>query len=679
VARRLLPVLTSTLLFVLPSILGADPGQLQEVSRESIEAAIARVRPALVQLAVVTQQYSDGRAVRFPSAGSGVVVTRQGHVLTNFHVAGKSVRIRATLATGEELPADIVAQDPLTDLSVLRLRSDAEFSPVEFSPAAPEVGQPVLALGNPLTLSSSVTLGIISNARRVFTDFTGTRLEDLDLDGEPTGLFTLWLQHDALILPGNSGGPLVDLDGRLVGINELGGSGIGFAIPAAMARRVLASALAEGRVRRAEIGVSVLPVTKLGRSDGALVASVHPGSPADRAGLQPGDVLLSLGGEAADVRFFEQVPELYQRIADLTIGEPAALEIERHGERQSLSVVPVELDEAVGREAEVRELGATVQEVTTAMARQRQVTPRSGLLVTSLRPGQALANARPAVQPGDLLTALAGRPVTSIDELRSQLAGLSERDLLVELLRDDQKLVSVARLDGSRALRSGGELPKAWLGVETQVVTAPIAEAIGRPALRGFRVTQVLPWSDAEAAGLQVGDVIRQVGDRAVTGEREQDAENLRRAIEELDIGDRVVLSVDREGETLGVPVVLEPRPKSSGEMRQARQEELGFSVRDLTVFDRIEYHWGRDQKGVYVSDIVPGSWAQVGGLEPSDLVLSVGGVDVPDVAAFEKRMAAVMKERPPVVEVFLRRGARTHFVFIEPSWGIDGAAKGAS
>jgi len=660
-----------------PSLARAEAGALQEVSRERIEAAIARVRPALVQLAVVTQQYADGRAVRYPSAGSGVIVSREGHVLTNYHVAGKSVRIRATLATGEELPAEVVAQDPLTDLSVLRLRSAAPFTPVDFATAAPEVGQPVLALGNPLTLSSSVTLGILSNARRVFTDFTGTRLEDLDLDGEPTGLFTLWLQHDALILPGNSGGPLVDLEGRLVGINELGGSGIGFAIPAAMARRVLASALAEGRVRRAELGVSVLPVTKLGRSDGALVASVHRESPAAAAGLEPGDVLLALDGQPVAVRFFEQVPELYQRIADLAIGRPVRLTIERQGERRELAATPVELEEAVGREAEIRPLGAAVQEVTTTMARQRQVAPGAGLLITSLRPGQALANARPAAQEGDLLTAVGGRPVSSIDGLRTLLDGIGREDLLVELQRDDQRIVSVARVDGERSIRGGGELPKAWLGVETQVVTPPIAAALGRPELRGFRVTQVLPWSDAETAGLRVGDVIRRIGGQPLIGEREQDVENLRRAVEEREIGERVALSVDREGREIEVPVVLEPRPKTAGEMRVARQEELGFTVRDLTQFDRIGFHWGREQRGVYVTDIVPGSWAQVGGLEPSDLVLSVGDVEVPDVAAFVRRMAEVVRERPPVVRLFLRRGARTHFVFIEPSWG-NGSLKGA-
>jgi len=650
--------------------LAAQPAADEQVSRARIDAALEQVRPALVNLSVVSRHFADGRMVRYPSAGSGVIVTADGVLLTNYHVAGNSVRIQATLSDGRVLEADVVAHDPLTDLSVLRLQDGAaHFQPARFADSPPEVGEPVLALGNPLTLSSSVTLGIISNARRVFTDFTGTDLEDLDVEGEPTGLFTQWIQHDALILPGNSGGPLVDLAGRIVGINELGGNGIGFAIPGAMARDVLQEVLASGRVRRAEVGISVLPVAKLGRDSGALVASVDPGSAAEAAGIEPGDILLAVGGEPVTVRFFEEVPALYRLLAGLAVGAPVDLQVERSGKPRTVSLRPQEMEASQGAEAEVSGLGITVQEVTGPMAMRRQIEARSGLLVTSLRPGFPAADAHPAVEEGDLLTSVAGRPTRSIAELRAALEAAGSDQALLGLRRDDERLYAVARFDSTRSARRGGELPKAWLGVETQVVTPELARAMGAPDLRGFRVTEVLPWSEAEKAGLAVDDVLTAVDGEPLEAEREQDVENLRRTVEEHSIGDSVTLALVRGGAPRKLDVRLEPRPRSPSEAPTTRVDALGFVVREPTLFDRVENHWDRDQQGALVVEVVPGSWAQMAGLQPNDLILSLAGRDVRDLQGFRSRIDELLLAQPKVLEIFVRRGVRTHFVFLEPDW----------
>jgi len=201
------------------------------------------------------------------------------------------------------------------------------------------------------------------------------------------------------------------------------------------------------------------------------------------------------------------------------------------------------------------------------------------------------------------------------------------------------------------------------------VVTPLLARALERPELRGFRVTQVMPWSEAERAGFAVGDVLGGFAGRPLVREREQDVENLRRAVEEREIGDLVEIDVDREGRPLRLAVTLEARPKSPAEARVARQEELGFAVRDVTQFDRVDFHWPRDQQGVLIVEVVPGGWAQMGGLEPSDLVLSIGDAAIADVADFERVIGELARARPAVVRLFLRRGARTHFVFLEPTW----------
>ena len=655
------------------------PAAVEEgVARARIESALAVVRPALVRLTVVGRHFSDGRAVRYPSSGSGVIVSERGELLTNFHVAGHAERIRATLATGEIVDAEVVGHDALTDLSVLRLDlaerapGAPPLEPARFRETEPQVGEAVLALGSPLTLASSVTLGIVSNTRRVFTDFTGSRLEEMELEGEPTGLFTRWIQHDALILPGNSGGPLVDLDGRIVGVNELGGAGVGFAIPAPLAESVFRRIVAEGRVRRADLGFVALPVSKLGpklSERGALISSVTPGGPAEKGGVKPGDRLVSLAGEPVVVRFFEEVPELYRRIAALPIDAPVELELERGGKPMKVSLRTAEMEEAVGEEAEIRELGIAVQELTTPMAISLQVEPRTGLLVTSVRNGSAATLAKPSIEDGDLLTELAGKPVRTIEDLRSALTAAGKGDRLVALRRDDERLNSVVRLEDERARRTGGELPKAWLGVRTQVVTPGLAQAMGVADLRGFRVTQVLPWSEAEKAELEPGDVIVAIDGEPLEAEREQDSDGLRQAIEVHSIGDTVELATRRGREARTVRVLLEARPLEPSEARTTKQEALGFSAREVTLLDRAEHHFDRNQQGALVTEVVSGGWAQMAGLDPDDLIVSIADRPIAGVAALESVLAEVTAARPEVLAFFVRRGARTHFVFLEPKW----------
>ena len=223
-----------------------------------LAAAVAfakkKVYPCLVNIAVVAKRFVQGRESRGLGAGSGVIVSPAGYVVTNFHVAGDASRITCKLPTGEAIDADIVTPDPLTDLCVVKLRLDQRKDPSKPIPFATigdsqalRVGDHVMAMGNPGGLNSTVTLGIVSNTARVFTNFSGSAIRNFEFgDGQVTGIFNQWIQHDALILPGNSGGPLVNMKGEIIGINTRGGSGTGFAIPATTVRKVLNQALTFG-------------------------------------------------------------------------------------------------------------------------------------------------------------------------------------------------------------------------------------------------------------------------------------------------------------------------------------------------------------------------------------------------------------------------------------------------
>ena len=265
---------------------------------------------AVVRIDVREVSYDAGVKRFSAGVGSGVIVSKTGLILTNAHVAGpKAIELVVTLSNLERVGAKLVGWDHWTDLALLQLdldevnRRKLKFTYAAFGDSDKLYpGQVVYAVGTPHGLTRTVTRGIISNNRRYFQDNTGVR-------GYETGAFNTWLQTDAAINPGNSGGALVDVAGNLVGINTAiysrtgGNHGIGFAIPVSSARSIMEQIIASGAVTRGWIGVEAQEITSeladsfnLPDTAGALIAGVVRGSPADRAGIRPGDVLLSING-----------------------------------------------------------------------------------------------------------------------------------------------------------------------------------------------------------------------------------------------------------------------------------------------------------------------------------------------------------------------------------------------
>ncbi len=654
---------------------------ISDTLRRDLERARDRVFPALVNILTVTRYYEGGRAQYGLSGGSGVIVTPGGVVLTNYHVAEDAVRIFCTLSTGERFEARVVTHDPLTDLSILQIQFPQEnaggrrakrilpFAPLGDSDKV-QTGDYVLAMGNPLLLSSSVTLGIVSNPRRVFTDVVGSQIEAAEFErGDRSGMLTRWIQHDALILPGNSGGPLVNLRGEVIGINQLGGRGVGFAIPSNIARKVLRQVLQTGTIRRGWLGISVLPVEKLRRQTGALIASVTPESPAERAGLLPGDILLKLDGKPVRVRFLEEVPLVYQQIADLPVGKQVVAELERKGKRLRLTLTVAPMEPYYGQEREFRELGFTAREITRPFAYARKL-PRQGAYITGIRPGYPLDNAEPSFSVGDVILQVGDRPIRTLSDLQAALAAFKGKELIpITFQRKEEIIISAVRNKPPSEPNPSTELPKPWMGIRTQVITRQVAESLGKPDLKGFRITEVLPWSEASKAGLRVGDIILALNGEPLQASRVQDARDLERRIEQLTIGETATLTILRGEQTLKIAVRLEPTPDSAQTSRIVRQKELEFAVRDVTPMDRMRNRWRPDQMGVIVTEVANGGWAQLGGLRLNDLILAINEQPIRDTKAFQQVMEQILKRRPPVLILFVRRDDDTHFVFLEPDW----------
>jgi len=270
------------------------------------------------------------QAQKAQAVGTGFIIDANGWIVTNFHVAGKADSITVTLADGRKLPAKMVGGDEKTDLALIKVESDKPLPYVTFADATKvRVGQPVMAVGNPFGLGGTVTTGIVSARGR-------------DIHSGP---FDDYIQTDAAINRGNSGGPLFDMDGHVIGINTAifspsGGSvGLGFAIPSSLAEPVVAQLKTNGRVERGLLGVQIQPVTEelaqsmaLGSEKGALVAQVQPDSPALVAGIKSGDVIKSVDGKN-----IETIRDLTRMISAVKPGTSVKLDLWRDGKDMSVT------------------------------------------------------------------------------------------------------------------------------------------------------------------------------------------------------------------------------------------------------------------------------------------------------------------------------------------------------
>ena len=663
---------------VLTSVAGVASAQSVAPSPEQtaeVQAALARVAPSLVRIHVVSVDFQDGRELKREASGSGTIIAPDGLVITNHHVAGHTRAITCTLASREEIPAELVGTDPLSDIAVLRLRpaTPRTFPVATFGDVTKlKVGDRVLALGSPLALSQSVTMGIVSNTEMIMPGMFWP-FNRMTLDGEDVGSIVRWIGHDAAIFGGNSGGPLVNMQGQIVGINEIS-LGLAGAIPADLAREVADSIIRDGRVKRGWIGLEIQPLlTSSKATRGALVGGTIEGSPSAEAGFASGDILLKLAGRDVLVRFAEEVPVFNQLVMRLPIGKPVEATVLREGAEKTLRVTPSERESVDARIRELPLVGVTASNLTGWAAKELKRTSRDGVRVRGIRPGGPADEAKPALREDDVILSIDDRPTVSYEALEGAVETLTrDKDTRVPALvafdRAGERLLTVVELGRPGLEDPGLEARKAWVPISVQVLTHELADRLNLPGRTGVRVTRVFGGA-AEAAGLKIGDVITALDGNPLEASQPSDADLFATLIRQYKIGSTATLTIVRNGKPMDVAVKLDTSPRLPREMKKYEDPSFEFRVRDIAAADRVSSRLPADQSGVLVDAVREGGWAALGHLADGDMLLTIDGEAVADVEAVQRKMARIAEAKPRSVVFKVRRGIRTFFVELETGW----------
>jgi serine protease Do len=648
--------------------------------REVIQPAIDRVYPALVRISVVVAEPSEGRMRRSQAAGSGAIISADGYIVTNHHVAGNATRMICSLSSVEEIEAVRIGTDAMADIAVLKLKLDSRKQP-----AAPlavavwgdsdkaKVGDVVLAMGCPMAVSQSVTKGIISNTQLMMPRYLEGSFR---LDGEDVGQIVRWIGHDAVIFGGNSGGPLVNLKGEIVGINEVSLGSLGGAIPSNLARRVVDEIIKSGHVTRSWTGMEFQPRLKSDKSShGVLISGVIPGSPADKAGLQSGDLLLAIAGAPVDAEISEQLPPVNLLAMNLPVGKPAELKYERHGQVRTAKISTELLQPALGDSRELKEWGLAGRDITRMMALERHRDDTAGVLIDSVRAGGSAANAKLPLEGDDIIVQVNGHKVENLAGLKEITARIlaekksSRASVLVDFDRKMKHYMTVVKIGREEPRSDAAQAKKPWSSLATQVITSDLAEPLGLKDKHGVRVTEVYPEQAGEKAGLKVGDIILAVDGSPLEVSQSEDDGVFELIIRRKSIGDVVQLDILRGGKPQTIKMKLEAPMQAAATPSTHTDPDFEFTARDLTYQDRNGHQLPAALHGVIITKVENGGWASLGGLRADDIVLELDGKPIRSIDELKPILAQIRKEKPRRTVFLIRRGIHSRFCEIEPDY----------
>lgn len=640
---------------------GKADSQLPE---SGFERAKAGVFPALVRIYVVVENPFNGRMQKAKSSGSGAIISADGYVVTNHHVAGNGSHFVVNLSTQEDVRADLIGTDPLSDIAVLKLRMTDLKNPNRKLPVAKwgdsdkvNVGDVVYAMGSPGGLSQSITKGIISNTNLI-TPRSNT--QDLKLEGENVGELVSWFAHDAVIFGGNSGGPLVDEQGDVVGINEITLANLGGAIPSNLARHSAQQIIEHGEVPRSWFGFELQPRLKSQRNrTGVLVSSIHPGSPAEKAGFLSGDVLTHFDGREIDAEIPEHMPDINKMLYHSPIGKKVSIKYRRSGKRKKATIQSVARERASYPQTEFELWGMTASNLPRQTAVTSNDGDSSGVLVGSVNIAGAVAKAKPPIKSGDIITSIDAQDINNTEDLIAQSQSLVASDVntpvLVAFKREGQEVLSVVTVGHSKNTVPARSLRKGWLPVKTQAVAPELSALIGLDGKAGIRITRVDSTSLVE---LKTGDVITAVEGEPIPINSASNGSELFSLLRKYRAGRSVNLSVSRGGkeQVIAVSLVKSPQPKQELPLYDDKIFQLAARV-------------SSEDKSVTIDEIVTGGWADINGVKIGDVLLAVNEQEIEGLASLEKMMKKVSMEKPRYIVFKVRRGTDEKFIELEPHW----------
>ncbi|MFC1525131.1 PDZ domain-containing protein, partial [Planctomycetota bacterium] len=532
-----------------------------------------------------------------------------------------------------------------------------------------KVGDKVFAMGSPGSLAQSVTFGIVSNTELILPGGV------MRLDGENVGSLVRWIAHDAAIYHGNSGGPLVNLQGEIIGINELGFVGLGGAIPSNLAQEITAALITQGEVTRSWTGLEVQPLLRsLNQEQGVLVSGVTKDSPAAQAGLRSGDFILRYDNQPVSVRYGEEMPHFNRMVLNTPVGKTVTVEVLREGKTQQFQITTTARHKIQEPNEEVLTWGITAQrKITTRLARELQRATTDGVGVSSVRPGGPCGQARPPIQWGDIIIKIGDRSVKDLAELRAISAEITQgKDkpvpTVVAFERGTQQLLTVVKIGPSEEKKVPPEVRKSWFPAATQVFTRSLAKAMGFKGKKGVCITQLYPPLAGQDT-FQVGDILIALDNVPIQASELEHQRVFRTMIRQYKIGTEAIFTVIRGKEEIKIPFALVQEPKPVREFEKYKDTVFEFEARELGMIDKARKKLPESQRGVLIEAVDPGGWASLAYLVVGDVLRQVDNQEISNIEDLKKVMKQLAKEKPKRIIFFVKRGIYNRYLELEPDW----------